>query len=486
MAVTKTRKMETNLINPIANNTKHISMNHNEAPIIVGLDIGTTKIAAIAGRKNEYGKLEILGFGRANSNGVQHGQVLNIDQTIKAIQQALLNCYESNPDLEISEVYVGIAGHHIKSLQTRGDMVRQDPENEIQAWEIDMLIENQRKTFIPAGDQIIDVIPQEFHVDNIQNIKDPVGYNGVKVGANFHIITGDRNAIRNINRAVERSDLKTKDLVLQPLASASAVMSDIDMEAGVAILDIGGGTSDLAVFYDGVLKHTAVIPFGGENITNDIRLGLGVLKQQAEAMKVQFGSALADEAKANAFITIPGLKGMQAKEISVKNLAQIIQARMSEILDFVSYHLKQVGLDSRALNGGIILTGGGSQLKHLIQLTEYTTGLNARIGLPNEHLAPNHIDELKKPMYATCLGLILKGYSDYEHKYKEFNEKYRKIEMPKKLKAEVEEPKLEQPPVVQEPTSIDVTERKQKLRFWDKFKDNLIDLFKEEEDKMMK
>ncbi len=461
-------------------------MNQNDSPIIVGLDIGTTKIAAIAGRKNEYGKLEILGFGRANSNGVQHGQVLNIDQTIKAIHQALHNCYESNPDLEISEVYVGIAGHHIKSLQTRGDMVRQDPENEIQRWEIDQLIENQRKTFIPAGDQIIDVIPQEFHVDNIQNIKQPVGYNGVKVGANFHIITGDRNAIRNINRAVERSELKTKDLVLQPLASASAVMSEVDMEAGVAILDIGGGTSDLAVFYEGILKHTAVIPFGGENITNDIRMGLGVLKQQAEAMKVQFGSALSDEAKANAFITIPGLKGMPAKEISVKNLAQIIQARMSEILDFVSYHLKQVGLDSRALNGGIILTGGGSQLKHLIQLTEYTTGLNARIGLPNEHLAPNHIEELKKPMYATCLGLILKGYSDYEHKYKEFNEKFKKVEVPRNLKTDTVE--AAQPVAVAEATetTVNVAERAQKMKFWDKFKNNLIDLFKEEEDKMIR
>lgn len=458
-------------------------MNHNESPIIVGLDIGTTKIAAIAGRKNEYGKLEILGFGRANSNGVQHGQVLNIDQTIKAIQQALHNCYESNPDLEISEVYVGIAGHHIKSLQTRGDMVRQDPENEIQRWEIEQLVENQRKTFIPAGDQIIDVIPQEFHVDNIQNIKDPVGYNGVKVGANFHIITGDRNAIRNINRAVERSQLRTKDLVLQPLASASAVMSDIDMEAGVAILDIGGGTSDLAVFYDGILKHTAVIPFGGENITNDIRIGLGVLKQQAEAMKVQFGSALADEAKSNAFITIPGLKGMPAKEISVKNLAQIIQARMSEILDFVTYHLKQVGLDSRMLNGGIILTGGGSQLKHLIQLTEYTTGLNARIGLPNEHLAPNHIEELKKPMYATCLGLILKGYSDYEHRYKEFSEKYVRVEVPRTLTAQET---IAEAPVAEQEAVVDVTERAKKIRFWDKFKNNLIDLFKEEEDQVIR
>ena len=456
-------------------------MNHNESPIIVGLDIGTTKIAAIAGRKNEYGKLEILGFGRANSNGVQHGQVLNIDQTIKAIQQALENCYESNPDLEISEVYVGIAGHHIKSLQTRGDIVRQDPDTEIKRPEIDLLLNNQRKTFIPAGDQIIDVIPQDFHVDNIQNIKDPIGYNGVKVGANFHIITGDRNAIRNINRSVERSGLITKDLVLQPLASASAVMSDIDMEAGVAILDIGGGTSDLAVFYEGILKHTAVIPFGGENITNDIRMGLGVLKSQAEAMKVQFGSALADEAKTNAYITIPGLKGMPAKEISVKNLAGIIQARMSEILDFVTYHIKQVGLDSRALNGGIILTGGGSQLKHLIQLTEYTTGLNARIGLPNEHLAPNHIDELKKPMYSTCIGLILKGYSDYDHKYKEFTEKFKKIDVPRTL---VQNTELAKEKVTGVAIAVDVSVRKQK--FWDKFKHNLIDMFKEEEDQLIK
>jgi cell division protein FtsA len=454
------------------------------------LDIGTTKIAAIAGRKNEFGKLEILGFGRANSNGVQHGQVLNIDQTIKAIHQALENCQKSNPDLEINEVYVGIAGHHIKSLQTRGDIVRQDPEMEINAAEIEQLINNQRKTFIPAGDQIIDVIPQEFYVDNNPNIKEPVGVNGVKVGANFLILTGDRNAIRNINRSVERSGLTTKDLVLQPLASASAVMSDIDLEAGVAILDIGGGTSDLAVFYDGILKHTAVIPFGGENITHDIRLGLGVLKSQAEAMKVQFGSALATEANANAYVTIPGLKGMPAKEISVKSLAGIIQARMSEILDFVTYHLKQVGLDSRLLNGGIILTGGGSQLKHLIQLTEYTTGLNARIGLPNEHLAPNHIDELKKPMYSTCLGLILKGYNDYERKNKSFPENFKKVEVPTSLKLDknvveetirtaISETKTE---TVVTGVVDDKTMRK-RISFWDRFKDNLIDIFAEDEDK---
>ena len=453
---------------------------NQEQPVIVGLDIGTTKIAAIAGRKNEFGKLEILGFGRANSNGVQHGMVLNIDQTIKAIQTALENCSASNPNLAISEVYVGIAGHHIKSLQTRGDIVRQENEDEIRQEEIDRLIADQYRTYIPAGDQIIDVIPQEFTVDNFQNISNPIGYSGVKVGANFHIITGDKNAIRNINRSVEKSGLKTKDLVLQPLASAAAVMCDQDLEAGVAIVDIGGGTTDLAVFYEGILKHTAVIPFGGENITNDIKTGLGVLKTQAEQMKIQFGSALADEAKANAFITIPGLRGMAPKEISVKNLANIIQARMSEIMDFVTYHLKQVGLDNRMLNGGVILTGGGSQLKHLLQLTEYLTGLNARIGFPNEHLSGGHIEELSKPMYSTCIGLILKGYNDYENKNKTFDNNFIKVTSTGIMQEEVVE---EQETFTQEETEPQVIRRKKTIKgFMDSFKNNLIEMFKEEED----
>src|SRR4051812_14800430 len=462
---------------------------NSEQPVIVGLDIGTTKIAAIAGRKNEFGKLEILGFGRANSNGVKHGQVLNIDETIKAIRTALDNCYASNPNLQISEVYVGIAGHHIKSLQTRGDIVRHDTNEEITQREIDQLIADQYKTYIPAGDQIIDVIPQEFTVDNFQNIPNPIGYGGVKVGANFHIITGDKNAIRNINRAVEKSGLHTKDLVLQPLASASAVMGNEDLEAGVAIVYIGGGTTDLAVFYEGILKHTAVIPFGGENITNDIKTGLGVLRTQAEQMKVQFGSALANEAKANAFITIPGLRGMPAKEISVKNLSNIIQARMSEILDFVSYHLKQVGMDNRMLNGGIVLTGGGSQLRHLIQLTEYVTGLNARIGLPTEHLAGGHIEELARPTYSTCIGLILKGYDDYEHNRKQFESAYRRVEVPEALRQLQKQAQAEaEVETVVETTGV--TAEKMKNRkgvkdFWGKFKDSLIDLFKEEEDKQL-
>ncbi|MCC6286521.1 MAG: cell division protein FtsA [Chitinophagaceae bacterium] len=454
---------------------------NNEQPIIVGLDIGTTKIAAIAGRKNEYGKLEILGFGRANSNGVQHGMVLNIDQTIKAIQAALENCYASNPNLEINEVYVGIAGHHIKSLQTRGDIVRHNTDEEISQSEIDQLVSNQYKTYIPAGDQIIDVIPQEFTVDNFQNITNPIGYSGVKVGANFHIITGDRNAIRNINRSVEKSNLQVKDLVLQPLASAAAVMCEQDLEAGVVIVDIGGGTTDIAVFYEGILKHTAVIPFGGENITNDIKTGLGVLKTQAEQMKVKFGSALMDEARNNAYITIPGLRGMTPKEIGVQNLAKIIQARMSEILDFVTYHLNQVGIEKKMLNGGIVLTGGGSQLKHLIQLTEYITGLDARIGFPNEHLASGHIDELTKPMYATCIGLILKGYNVYENT----------LEKPRFLKFTAKEIKEEEPEHETLTKVKGIGEEKTKKRkslkdFMDSIKGGLIDLFKEEGDQQLK
>jgi cell division protein FtsA len=380
-------------------------MSKKEQPIIVGLDIGTTKVVAIAGQKNEFGKLEILSVGRTESQGVRHGVVMNIDQCIRSIQLAIEKCLANNPDLDIKEVYVGIAGQHIKSLQTRGDRMRPDNDSEITRHEIEALINDQKKTFIPAGDEIIDIVPQEYFVDDMQTTLSPIGMNGVKIGANFHIVTGDRNAIRNIKRCVERSELKTKDLVLQPLASAAAVMSPED---------IGGGTTDMAVFYDGILKHTAVIPYAGVNITNDIHYGLGVLRAQAEQLKVQFGTAHADHASPNSYITIPGLKGLPPKEISVKNLAHIIQARTQEILDYVLYHLKQIGLEKR-LYGGIILTGGGASLKHITQLTEYVTGLSARIGLPNEHLAGGHNEDMNDPMYSTCIGLILRGYHDFEN-----------------------------------------------------------------------
>lgn len=389
-------------------------MNKKDNPIIVGLDIGTTKVVAIAGRKNEFGKLEILGFGKAESNGVSHGVVLNIEQCILSIEKAIDNCIASNPNtLQIKDVYVGIAGQHVKSLQTRGDRVRMSSEDEITKEDIDLLIKDQYKTYIPAGDQIIDIIPQEFTVDNTTNVLEPIGMSGVKLGANFHIITGDRNAIRNIRRCVDKSNLVTKDLVLQPLASAAAVMSEEDLEAGVAIVDIGGGTTDMAVFYDGILQHTAVIPYAGTNITNDIKNGLGVLRAQAEQMKVQFGVAIADEANKNAYIKIPGLRDLPSRQLSVKTLSEIIQARMEEILEYVMFHLKQLDLEKK-LHGGIILTGGGSSMMHLKQLTEFKTGLNTRIGYPNEHLAGGQDEKYGHPAYSTCIGLILRGYDDYE------------------------------------------------------------------------
>lgn len=448
-------------------------------PIIVGLDIGTTKVAAIAGRKNEFGKLEILAFGRVESAGVSHGVVMNIDQCIRSIEQAIAKCLESNPDLDINEVYVGIAGQHIKSLQTRGDRVRTNSDDVISQADIDLLIRDQYKTYIPAGDQIIDIVPQEFTIDSTPNVLEPIGMNGVKIGANFHIITGDKNAIRNIKRCVDKASLTTRDLVLQPLASAAAVMNDEDMEAGVAIVDIGGGTTDMAVFYDGILKHTAVIPYAGVNITNDIRSGLGVLRAQAEAMKVQYGTALAAEANANAYITIPGLRGLPAKEISVKNLAHIIQARTQEILDYVLFHLKQIGLDKR-LYGGIILTGGGAQLKHMIQLTEYTTGLGARIGYPNEHLAGGYAESLMNPMYSTCIGLILRGYHDFENGKMRFvgeGGNYISVE-----NAREEEEQYEEEPM-EETTDEKTTKRTEKMKkLFDGLKGKFMSLFEEVED----
>ncbi len=464
-------------------------MSKTEQPIIVGLDIGTTKVVAIAGRKNEFGKIEILGFGKADSAGVNHGVVMNIEQCIRSIEQAVAKCLESNPNLDFNEVYVGIAGQHIKSLQTRGDRVRMNAESEISRKDIDELVKDQYKTYIPAGDQIIDIIPQDFTVDNTNFIIDPIGMSGVKIGANFHIITGDRNAIKNIKRCVDRSNLKSKDLVLQPLASAAAVMTEEDFEAGVAIVDIGGGTTDMAVFHDGMLKHTAVIPFAGVNITNDIRLGLGVLKAQAEQMKVQFGKALADEANASAYITIPGLRGLPAKEISVKNLANIIQARMEEILEHVLFHLKQLDLDKK-LHGGIILTGGGAQLQNLVQLTEYRLGIGTRLGFPNEHLAGGHANDLMNPMYSTCIGLILRGYYDIESgrfKSEEFNSSYLHVEVPEILiiqdtKTPEDSIQLESEEEVLERTQKRANKMKQ---LFENLKGKFVELFEDEDDQVI-
>lgn len=381
-------------------------------PIIVGLDVGTTKIVAVAGRKNEHGKLEILGFGQSVSAGVKHGIVLNIDDCIRAIKAALDQCHTNYPQLSFKDVYVGIAGHHIRSRQARGDLRRTDEEETIKKEDIEQLINLQRIAHIPDGDEIIDIIPQDFTVDN-HNTLQPIGMVGVNISANFHVVTGAKNDIKNMKNCVTKSGLDIVDLVLQPLASAAAVMTPQDLEAGVAIVDIGGGTTDMAVFSDGILQHTAVIPFAGANITEDIRQGLEVLGDQAELLKRKFGSAIPDETDSSKFITIPPLRGMEPKHISQKNLAYIINARVAEIFQYVLYELKEARLENK-LHGGIILTGGGSQLQHILQLCQFTTGLPTRMGYPNEHLAGEFSEQFSNPMYSTCIGLILRGYSDLE------------------------------------------------------------------------
>jgi cell division protein FtsA len=380
------------------------------ADIVVGLDIGTTKICAIVGRITEHGKVEVLGMGKADSLGVMRGVVANIDKTVEAIEQAVAQA-EAQSGHKITKVYVGIAGQHIKSLQHRGIYMRENADEEISRKDVDRLVGDMHKLALNPGDRIIHVLPQEFIIDNEQGIKEPIGMSGIRLEANFHIITGQITAAQNINKCVEKADLKVADLVLEPLASSASVLSEEEKEAGVALVDIGGGTTDLAIFQDGIIRHTAVIPLGGNIITEDIKEGCLIMKNQAEALKVRFGSAFATETQENEIVSIPGLRGRDPKEISIRNLASIIQARMEEIMEQVYFEIRSSGYEKRLI-GGIVITGGGSQLKNIKQLAEYITGMDTRIGLPTEHLTKSPVADMKNPMYATAIGLVLKGWED--------------------------------------------------------------------------
>lgn len=396
--------------------------NNNE--IVVALDIGTTKIIAMAGRKDEHGQLEILGTGKVESVGVLRGVVSNIEKTVNGISNSIAEA-ERRAGLEIGLVNVGIAGQHIKSLQHRGILTRDSIHDEISQEDIDDLIADMYKLVLPPGDKIIHVIPQEYIVDNEQGILDPIGMSGIRLEANFHIITGQITAIKNLHKCVEKSGLEMANLTLEPIASASSVLSEEEMEAGIALVDIGGGTTDLAIFHEGIIRHTAVIPFGGNVVTKDIKEGCRVMGSQAEKLKVKFGCAMAGELKENRIITIPGLKGRPHKEISERNLAHIIQARMEEILDHVYWEIRRSGFE-RKLSGGIVLTGGGSLLRNLTDLVEYHTGMTARLGMPVEHLSHGYDKAVASPIYSTAIGLLLKGIEDAEAGRTEVQTNYRK------------------------------------------------------------
>lgn len=380
--------------------------------IIVGLDIGTTKIATIVGQRNEHGKIDILGYGKTESVGVKRGVVSNIENTVRSIIEAV-NQAEQKSGVDIKYVNVGIAGQHIKSLQHRGNIIRENFDDEICQKDIEYLNNSMFNLSMTPGEEIIDVIPQDYIVDGEQGIKEPIGMLGNSLEANFHIIIGQTAAAKNIYKCVRKAGLEVVDLILEPIASAEAVLSEEEKEAGVVLVDIGGGTTDVAIFQDGIIRHTAVIPFGGDIITEDVKEGCTIIKKHAEELKVKFGSALASENRDEEIVAIPGLRGRPPKEISLKNLASIIQARMEEIIEHVYYEIRNSGFEKKLI-AGIVLTGGGAQMKHIAQLTEFITGMDTRIGFPNEHLSNNADNEVASPMYATGVGLVIEGINRFD------------------------------------------------------------------------
>lgn len=414
-------------------------MNQNNQ-FVAAIDIGTTKIVAVIGRKISKGKFEILGIGNSPSFGVKRGVVLNIEETVNAIRTAVTQAQEQ-AGVIIKDVYVGIAGQHIKSLRNRGYINRDSYDDEIKKEDVQALIDDMYKIPIDVGEEIIHVLPQNFIVDNEIGIKNPVGMSGKRLEANFHIVIGQIAAANNLKKCVNRIGLTVNKLVLEPLASSDAVLTEDEKEVGVALVDIGGGTTDVAVFYDGMIRHTAVIPFGGNIVTNDIKKGCSILERQAESLKVKFGSALADTFMRSKVVTIPGISGRPPKEISFENLAHIIQARMEEIIAEVYFEIESSGVGDK-LGAGVVLTGGGALLKNLSQLVSYKTGHDVRLGIPNQYLISDVVEEINQPQYSTSIGLILKGDEAEETKNirKKVVKKEVEIEYEEEEEAETDNP----------------------------------------------
>jgi len=420
-------------------------MEHGD--ISVGLDIGTTKIVAMIGRRNEYGKIELLGTGKAKSLGVHRGVVNNITQTIQSIQMAVDEAIAVS-GIKITEAVVGIAGQHIRSLQHSDYITRPNSEEVISDEDLDKLEKQVHKLVMLPGEEIIHVLPQEFKIDGQGEITEPVGMYGGRLEANFHVVVGQVSSIRNIGRCIKSAGLNLAGITLEPLASAEAVLSTEEKEAGVALIDIGGGTTDLAIFKNGIIRHTAVVPFGGNVITEDIKEGCSIIEKQAELLKTKFGSAWPGENKENEIVSIPGLRGRDPKEITLKNLSRIIHARVVEIVEQVFLEIKNYGHEEpkKKLIAGIVLTGGGAQLKHIKQLVEYITGMDTRIGYPNENLAGDSDESLSSPLYATAVGLLMNGLNKIEKTKAKIKHEVVEETQDADVKTEVEiEPKVEEP-----------------------------------------
>lgn len=387
--------------------------------IVAALDIGTTKICAIVGKMNQHGRLEILGMGRCQSEGVTRGLITNIEKTTIGIQKAIEEASQQS-GVDIKIVNVGIAGQYIKSSTHKGSIMRENAQDMVSVDDVEKLTNDMYKLVMPAGVQIIHVMPQDYIVDNEYGIKDPVGMVGSRLEADFHVIAARTDAVSNILRSVHKANLEIENIVLEPIASSMAVLMPEEKEAGVVLVDIGGGTTDIAMFYEGIIRHTAVIPFGGSIVTNDIKSGCMLLPQDAEKLKIKFGFAMAAQAQTNQIVSIPGLKNRPPKEISVKNLAYIIEARMEEIIDIVFSEIVSSRLVDK-MTQGVVLTGGGAQLNALKDLFEMRTGLECRLGYPTEHLGKSKLEAMKNPMFSTAIGLVMAGFKSVDERENQYN-----------------------------------------------------------------
>jgi cell division protein FtsA len=373
------------------------------ARIFAGLDIGTTKISCIIADQSPTGELRIVGVGNAPSEGLRRGAVVDLEKTVASITRAVEEA-ERMAGVQAKGVHAGIAGDHIRSLNSRGVVAVSRKDNEIHAADVARVIEAAKAIAIPTDREIIHVIPQEFIVDDQDGIKDPVGMSGVRLEAEVHIITGAVTSARNICRAIQRAGLKVYDLTLEPLASAAAVLDDDEKDLGVVLLDLGGGTTDVAVFHEGAVRHTCIIPFGGANVTSDIAIGLRTPIDKAEAIKIQYGSALAALVNGDESVSVSGVGGRGDKEISRHVLASMIEPRMEEIFALANKEVRKNHF-APLIGGGVVLTGGTSLLPGAAELAEQVFEMPVRLGLPRGlgGLSANVCD----PRYATGVGLVL-------------------------------------------------------------------------------
>ncbi|MFP5409435.1 MAG: cell division protein FtsA [Gammaproteobacteria bacterium] len=371
--------------------------------LVVGLDIGTSKIVCIVAEINDEGVLEIIGMGTSPSRGLRRGVVVNIEATVNAIQRALEEA-ELMADCKIREVYTGIAGSHIKSFNSHGMFAIKDKE--ISQMDVDRVVETARAVNIPTDQQILHTIPQEFIVDGQEDVRDPLGMSAVRLEVKVHIVTGAVSAAQNIIKCVRRCGLEVGDLVLQPLASAMAVLTEDEKELGVCLVDIGGGTTDIAVFTNGAIRHTAVIPVAGDQVNNDIAVALRTPPKEAEDIKIQYGCALRQLADARDMIEVPGIGDRPPRTLSRQTLAEFIEPRMEELYSLVQAELRRSGFEE-LLSSGIVITGGSAGMQGMVELGEEVFHMPVRMGWPRYE--GGLADVMHNPRYATCMGLLLAG-----------------------------------------------------------------------------